>query len=343
MLQFLEGLSDRQAAAAVRGRIDWKLLLGLELTDPGFDHSLLSEFRDRLVADGQHQRVLDALLQKLREKDLLKRPARQRTDSTHVLAAIRTLNRLETVGETLRAALNALAVAGPDWLAAWVPADWFDRYGRRIEDYRLPQGRQARAEYAELIGRDGATLLGHLYANDSPSWLREIPAVQTLRTCWIHQYCVDDGRWAWRRAKDLPPARRRIDSPYDPQAHCATKRSVAWSGYKAHLTESCDDGAPHLITHVATTDAPAVDAETAAVVHAGLAARDVLPVSIWSTPATPTPACWWPARPSTAWNSLAPSGLMCSGRASPTRVSASPRLPSTGTPSRSPARAGTLA
>jgi transposase len=277
VLQFLEGLSDRQAAAAVRGRIDWKLLLGLELTDPGFDHSLLSEFRDRLVTDGRQQRVLDAVLHRLREKDLLKRPGRQRTDSTHVLAAIRTLNRLETAGETLRAALNALAAAAPDWLSAWVPAEWFDRYERRIEDYRLPQGKQDRAQYAEQIGGDGAVLLGRIHAAEAPPWLREIPAVQTLRICWIHQYYVDDGQWKWRQAKDLPPARRRIDSPYDPQAHYATKRSIAWSGYKAHLTESCDDDAPHLITHVATTDAPAIDAETTAAIHADLAARDLLP------------------------------------------------------------------
>lgn len=74
VLQFVEGLSDRQAAAAVRWRIDWKSLLGLELTNPGFDHSVLSEFRDRLVADRAPRRLLDLILDRLRKADLLVRP-----------------------------------------------------------------------------------------------------------------------------------------------------------------------------------------------------------------------------------------------------------------------------
>jgi transposase len=113
LLQFAEGLSDRQAADAVRGRIDWKYALALELTHPGFDHTVLSEFRSRLV-EGQAERLLlDAVLTRCQELGLLKKRGRQRTDSTHVLAAVRVLNRLERVGETLRAALNALAVVAP--------------------------------------------------------------------------------------------------------------------------------------------------------------------------------------------------------------------------------------
>ena len=109
VLQFVEGLSDRRAADAVRGRIDWKYALGLALTDAGFDHTVLSEFRTRLVQGNAEQGLLDTLLERVREAGLLKTRGRQRTDSTHVLAAVRMLNRLERVGETLRAALNALA------------------------------------------------------------------------------------------------------------------------------------------------------------------------------------------------------------------------------------------
>jgi transposase len=106
VLQFVEGLSDRQAADAVRGRIDWKYALGLSLVDPGFDHTVLSEFRSRLI-EGKAERLLfDTLLQRLRDQGLVKAKGRQRTDSTHVLAAVRGLNRLERVGETMRAALN---------------------------------------------------------------------------------------------------------------------------------------------------------------------------------------------------------------------------------------------
>src|ERR671938_418546 len=67
VLQFLEGLSDRQAAEAVRSRIDWEYALGLELTHPGFDFSVLSEFRTRLLARQAEQALLDTLLVKLQE------------------------------------------------------------------------------------------------------------------------------------------------------------------------------------------------------------------------------------------------------------------------------------
>ena len=123
LLQFAEGLSDRQAAEAVRGRIDWKYALALELTHPCFDHTVLSEFRSRLVAGKAELLLLDALLTRCQDLSLLKKRGRQRTDSTHVLAAVRVLNRLERVGETLRAALNALAVVAPEWLQTLVPAE----------------------------------------------------------------------------------------------------------------------------------------------------------------------------------------------------------------------------
>jgi transposase len=115
VLQFAEGLSDRQAADAVRSRIEWQYVLGLELTDPGFHHTVLSACRTRLVAGEAAQLLLDALLTLAQAQGLLNVRGRQRTDSTHVLAAIRVLNRLERVGETLRAALNNLAVVAPAW------------------------------------------------------------------------------------------------------------------------------------------------------------------------------------------------------------------------------------
>jgi transposase len=117
-MQFLEGLSDRQAADAVRGRLDWKYLLGLELSDPGFDHTVLVEFRQRLLTSQRELLLFELLLMRLREGGYLKARGRQRSDSTHVLAKIRALNRIEGVGETFRAALNSLAVAAPEWLKA---------------------------------------------------------------------------------------------------------------------------------------------------------------------------------------------------------------------------------
>src|ERR671931_1708281 len=171
VLQFAEGLSDRQAADAVRSRIDWKYVLSLELTDPGFDHTVLSEFRTRLVAGQAEQLLLDTLLARVRERGLLQVRGRQRTDSTHVLAAIRVLNRLELVGETVRHALNSLAVVAADWLRAQVPPEWFDRYGTRIENYRLPKTAAAREGLAVTIGADGRQLLQAVDAATDAPWL----------------------------------------------------------------------------------------------------------------------------------------------------------------------------
>jgi transposase len=142
VMQFAEGLSDRQAADAVRARIDWKYALGLEITDPGFDASVLSEFRTRLIEGSAELLLFETMLACLRDKGLLKVRGRMRTDSTHILAAIRNLSRLECIGETIRQALNVLATFVPDWLSDWVPADWYDRYSRRFEDYRMPKSKE---------------------------------------------------------------------------------------------------------------------------------------------------------------------------------------------------------
>jgi transposase len=161
VFQFLENLSDRQAADAVRARIDWKYALGLELTDSGFHFSVLTEFRARLVAGNAEHLLLDRMLERFKIRGLVKARGKQRTDSTHVLAAVHDLHLLELVGETLRATLDDLAAVVPDWLRAVAPSAWFKRYARRIEEYRLPRGREAREALAleigaDLCGADGA-------------------------------------------------------------------------------------------------------------------------------------------------------------------------------------------
>jgi transposase len=180
ILQFAEGLSDRQAAEAVRTRIDWKYVLCLEITDAGFDYSVLSEFRARLVERAWEQKLFDQLLQHVKAHGLLQGQREQRTDSTHVLGATRDLSRLELVGETMRRVLNSLAIVAPDWTLAHSPAEWVERYSARLQDYRLPKGQAQREAYAEVIGADGLALLQALWEPATPSWMREIPAVRTL-------------------------------------------------------------------------------------------------------------------------------------------------------------------
>ena len=127
VLQFLEELPDRPAADAVRGRIEWKYLLGLPRDDPGFDFTVLSDFRARLVQGGAEQVLLDALLQVFTEQGWLKARGRQRTDSTHILAKVRAINRRMGVGETLRSARNSLAIVAGDWLLDHGQEAWLYR------------------------------------------------------------------------------------------------------------------------------------------------------------------------------------------------------------------------
>ena len=215
VMQYMEGLSDRQAAEAVRERIDWKYALSLDLTDPGFDFSLLSEFRTRLLLGEAETHLLQALLDLCKRRGWLKARGRQRTDSTHVLAAIRDLNRLECAGETLRHALNVLAEVAPNWLLAQTPPEWFERYSHRFDEYRFPKAQSQRLELAETIGTDGSRLLRAVYGPSTPAWLAELPAVETLRRVWVQQFFVEEGRCRWRDNENIPPPALIIASPYE--------------------------------------------------------------------------------------------------------------------------------
>ncbi|MFI2054886.1 IS1182 family transposase [Streptomyces purpureus] len=277
VLQFVEGLTDRQAAEAVRARIDFKYALGLELGDPGFDFSVLSEFRDRLVQADAGRRVLDGILTAAGEKGLLKTAGRARTDSTHVLTAAREVAWLERVAETLRSALNTLAQAAPDWLVEVAEPDWFKHYATRAEDSRFPKARAKRDEMGLRIGRDGTRLLQAVWSRHAPRDLRELPQVEHLRRMWVQNFHEVEGEVRRRDPKDRPPGTTCLVSPYDMEARNSLKRDTAWAGYKVHLTETCDPGAPNLITNVATTNATVPDFSMTEAVHARLAETGRLP------------------------------------------------------------------
>ena len=288
VMQFMEDLSDRQAADAVRARIDWKYALGIELTDPGFHYSVLCEFRGRLIANDGGQMLLDKMLTHLRDRKLLKPRGRQRTDSTHVLAAIRVMNRLELVTETLRAALNKLATVRPLWLSSISPAEWYARYSLRAEQTRLPSGEKPRREFAEAVGRDGYRLLAELEVQREREAhtglgavsldLQALAVVQTLRQVWERHFARSDaGQVLWRADAELARAATAIESPYDTQARHSNKHDLSWTGYRVHLTETCDPELPRLITNVHTTVATTQDVSCTGAIQQSLADRDLLP------------------------------------------------------------------
>ena len=254
VLQRAEKLTGRQAADAVRMRLDWKYLLGLPAGDPGFDHTVLAEFRGKVAGAGLELAVLDALLERLAADGLVKAGGKQRTDSTHVVAAVAALNRLELAGESVRAVLEALAAAHPDWLAQRVCVpDFARRYATPMTSWRPPASQAKRDELAIGYARDGYALLEAVYDSSSPAWLRELPAVDVLRQVLVQNYTRvihEDGREVIKRREKepegdgLPPGHTRIASPYDLDARWGVKRDTFWLGYKLHVTETCDDAPP---------------------------------------------------------------------------------------------------
>ena len=283
VLQFRENLSDRQAAEAVRSRINWKYLLGLELTDPGFDFSVLSEFRHRLIQGEVETLLLEKLLQRCQALGIVKARSKQRTDSTRVLAAIRKLNRLELVGETLRAALNELATIAPEWVRQTAPDDWYERYGRRVEDYRLPKSADQREAYAQQVGNDGDYLLACLAQPEVPPEWQTLASVKALKLAWQRHYertsedPPDGSRLRWKSKQELAKADAAMESPYDVEARYRLRSGVSWVGYIVHLSETCEEDACHLITHAMTTDATVHEVQCTEDLHQALIAKALPP------------------------------------------------------------------
>jgi len=191
---------------------------------------------------------------------------------------VRALNRLECVTETMRHALESLAVAAPDWLRAHAQPGWAERYGHRAFDDRLAKNAARREERARTVGQDGHALLAAALDPAAPGWLRQVPAVETLRRIWVQQFYLSAEGVPWRTAEHgIPPSSIFLSSPYDIDAHLGRKRTTKWIGYKAHLTETCDEGKPHLITHVQTMAAPVADAEATTPAHTALRDKGLLP------------------------------------------------------------------
>jgi len=184
------------------------------LTDTGFDASILSEFRTRLVQGEIEAFALDRLLEHCQARDLLRAGGEQRTDSTHVLGAVRQVNRLELLGETLRAALNELAQEEGAWLQSITPPAWFERYAHRVEECRLPRSKSGRQAYLQELAHDGYALLDALERHPRGHALKSLPGVALLRQVWDQQ-CQRGARGIRAREIDeQPPGATRLQSPY---------------------------------------------------------------------------------------------------------------------------------
>src|SRR5579864_7932327 len=278
VLQAIEGLTDRQAAESVRTRIDWLYALALPLDDPGFDYSILTDFRQRLLSAQAQDLILEPILQLCRERGYIRARGKQRTDATAVLARVRALSSLESVGESMRATLNAIAQQEPEWLQAHLNPEWFDRYVHRFELARFPKAETQRKLLREQVGQDVAQLLAALAQPQTPQAVRALAEVALLRQLFAQHYEQQGEQVHWR---DGPAVSNedRIVSPYDPEARSSRKRDTVWLGYKVHLTETCDQdpGCPHLIAQVETTPATWQDSELLSPIQEHLRAKGLAP------------------------------------------------------------------
>ena len=198
------------------------------------------------------------------------------------------LNRLELVGETLRAALNELANVAPEWLQSLAPLAWYERYSKRIEDTRLPREQSKRDAYAQTVGEDGFALFEALENDQAPEELRDLPIIDTLRRTWQRHYERSDAgetpksegserHVRFKANRELPKAAEAIESPDDVEARFRTKRDTKWTGSMVHVSETCEEETPHLLTHVHTTDASVHEAKCTDDIHQGLSDKDLSP------------------------------------------------------------------
>lgn len=265
LLQFVDGLTDRQAAEAAQQRIDWKYALGLELSDPGFDFSILSEFRSRLLSHQGTQRLLDKQVQLCLDRGWITSKSQVRIDSTHVVANVRQLHQVETVLESLHLALEALAEQAPEWLESWMPLEWERTYGPYSLSRRLPKSKTQRATFVKQMGQDIQLLWEQL--SRAPQGLDQVPELLMLKTVWQQNYEHKDGTIKWRDGPKKGGWSDMIVSPSDPDARISRKGETKWVGYKGHLVESCEPEEIHLVLHVETTKATEPDQELLSRLH----------------------------------------------------------------------------
>ena len=330
---------------------------------------MLSEFRARVAGGGLDQVVLETLLERLAAGGLVGAGGKMRTDSTHVISAVRDLNRLELAGESVRACLEALAVAAPQVVAQLLDDSWSKRYAARIDTWRMPASETNKTQLALAYRRDGHTLLKavHAAAGSDPdlAFLARLHQVEVLRVVLLQNYLAvedDQGREVIRRreadAEGLPPGRSRITSPYDLDARWGVKRDTFWNAYKVHVTETSDTRAtadnssngdgeaiapPHLITNVETTDATVPDSQMTEPIHARLAGRGLLPAEHYVDSGYPRRNCWCPRWPASASRWSPRCWPIPHHRPGQVPGSTAPRFPSTSTPGKPPARKTTPA
>ena len=274
VFQFIEKLPDRQAAESLRMRMDWKYAMHLPLEYVGFNYSVLSEFRDRLIAGEAEGRVFEVLVGQIRAMGLIKEHGKQRTDSIAMLSKVRWLSRLELSVETLRLAVVSLVKVERKWSEGILPPSWEDKYGERFVMQRYTE--KEWKEYEVNIGNDGQWLLDRLADGGAPAGLQELSEVKLLKTVWAQQFREEAGQLVFEEVKKYD-GHTQIATPHDPEARFSRKRHFDWIGDKVQVTDTDDAGYPHIITDIVSTESNLTDHEALPEIQERLKQRQCKP------------------------------------------------------------------
>lgn len=273
LLQHAEGISDRQASERMDDSLMWKYALRLGINDSGWDPSVYSEFRTRLLESGSAELILDKLLHIAEELELLD-TSKQRTDATHILSAAKMMNRVELLHECVFDCLNELVDEAPDFLIEINRKEWLDRYfSMRPYNYRVPKSDEAKKKLADTIGADAKYIIERIEGSPESERLGRLLSVQILRRVMAEQFDDTEGGPSLKAKDKLGPAGERIATPKDPDATFGAKRGQTWLGSKAHFTETYGADKPHLITNVTTTAAHVNDSLALEEIHENLKSK----------------------------------------------------------------------
>ncbi len=273
LFQFLEGIPDRVASEYVMTRLDWKYALHISMYTPGFHYSDLCNFRKRLTEHDKESLLFDQLLTKIESLGFLKKYKRQRTDSTHVLAVVRELSRLENLSESLRVSLRAIHKSDSTFYEMKIPALYREHWGTVQSDYQMTDSQ--RTEALERAGQDIYWLLSFLETNKKS--LLRLPELEVLQTLFYQHFTVQNSQKACLKDK-ADTGKDKIQSPHEPEARYSEKRGKSWVGYKAHITETANEkGEVNFITNITTTNSCEQDNETLSGIQEELEAGNLKP------------------------------------------------------------------
>ena len=272
IFQFLEDIPDRVAAAYVKTRLDWKYALHLPLHDSGFHYSDLCNFRKRLANHDKESLIFEQLLEKIKALGYFKKHKHQRTDSTHVLAKVRDLSRLENLSEGLRVSLKAIQKADMTFYETKIPVLYTEHWSKPLSDYQMTD--EERKQALQRVGQDIHWLLSFLKTNKE-SFLR-LPELEVLQTLFSQHFTIQSQKVSVKREATV--GKDKIQTPHDPEARYSKKRGKSWTGGKVHITETANEkGQVNFITDVTTTNACEQDNETLPQIQGNLEERELKP------------------------------------------------------------------